>query len=509
MDEQQRHAIESLDSSQREKLDTFLAVTNLDSQVDGFRRLNACGWDLNAAVDAFLSGAAPPPSASLTSAQPVHRNHPQHSQLQNPQPATTSSNVNSTHDQSNPSNVFRHMLRFLFVPLRAAWSLLSIVAQRILNYLGLQPPLLTSPEGRSAAADFAHQFALQFGNESSTTDANSAGASITQLVFFTGLFQEALRRASREFRFVLAFIHSESNEDSENFRATVLRDSTFVRFVNESFVFWAVSNKFAEAAALRRALRVSRYPCLAVLRTRAGSSSGPSELVALKQGHVSAAEVVQWLQRVMERFGVSLTAARIEQEERDASRQLREQQDLEFARALEEDRDRENQKRMEKQRAEQRELKLKQRMEAKEAREIADRERRVQKQASLPEPLPKGAPESASIVLRLPDGSRLAYCFASSAPLEVLFDWADANGVNINAACLVSSYPRKSFKWPEDAKLTFEESGLSPSCMLLVEERLDVAVDDDDTSGSDPGDPSEALHGTSDVSVNGNEKKRQ
>ncbi len=55
-----------------------------------------------------------------------------------------------------------------------------------------------------------------------------------------------------------------------------------------------------------------------------------------------------------------------------------------------------------------------------------------------------------------------------------MFDWAEVNCVDIEVACLVTSYPRRSFRYPEDAGLSLKEAGLLPSAMLLLEERGDA-----------------------------------
>jgi hypothetical protein len=172
-----------------------------------------------------------------------------------------------------------------------------------------------------------------------------------------------------------------------------------------------------------------------------------------------AKSTVNWLASVQRENAGLLNQVRSEREQRESARLLRQEQDREFARSLEEDRARERARGEAEERTRAEAARIRE-------REIA-RERKCASMAAEPD---KG-PGIASIVLRLPGGERSSRRFDKDAPLEQVFDWAEVNHVDIELACLVSSYPRKSFRYPEDAHLTLLEAGFFPSAMLLLEER--------------------------------------
>lgn len=183
--------------------------------------------------------------------------------------------------------------------------------------------------------------------------------------------------------------------------------------------------------------------------------------------------VQRWLHSVLERFGGSLTRARIESEERSQSRSLREQQDREYHETLEADRRRELEERDAERKAAEEEQQRQDAIQAEKRKLEMLAERRFKKSQELGKEPEKG-PGVTSIVLRLPDGTRVDRRFRLEDTVRVIFDWADIQGVSIEHAALVSSFPRKVLLYPEDADQTLEEAGLSQGTMLLIEERSDL-----------------------------------
>jgi len=443
-----------LSAEQNDKLDMFLAVTQLSQERDALDRMKAYNWDLNAAVDGFLAGQSA--GSTVATSPQQHQTGPVAGPATPSSPASTeASGVRTTTEITNPQNPWESILRFVLMPFRMALSFVSFLAGKLMDVLGLHPPLLTSPEGRNAAQDFVYHYESKFGTNHPS--------------FFRGTFAQALQTAGREYRFVLAYIHDGDlgtnavGSISDSVCRNVFQDPSIIRFIQEAYVLWASSIKFSEAVSLRRALRNTNLPCLAIVRARVGNRHG--ELIALKHGRMEAADVLDWMQNVQRRYGMSLMSARLEAQQRETDRLLRQQQDEEFRRTLEEDRKKEQAKKEEAER----EARLKMEEEQKVAETF---QRRKSKSEGLtPEPAP--GVECASIILRMPDGTRLARKFDKSDTLQTLFDWADIAGVEIQHALLVCSYPRKGFRYPEDVELTFESAGLVPSAMLLIEERVD------------------------------------
>ncbi|KAA8498357.1 FAS-associated factor 2-B [Porphyridium purpureum] len=449
----------TLVAERAEKLDTFLAVTDSTSRPDAQLRLEAHGWDLNAAVDAFLSGA-PPPDASVPAELVQQAHAPAQGTAQSgaahaSSAANTATGNGALAPPRQPQQGWQGILRFLCLPFRMAFSFVSFLTSKLLELMGVQPLLTASPEGRNAAQDFAIKFEASFGN----THARFTRTSLVQ----------ALRTAGREYKFALVYIHDENREACNSFCRSVLQDGQVIRFIDEAFIFWAASTRFAETVQARSEFRLTHLPALAIVEGH--PTRPPGRVIAMKQanafgGPMDAAGVFQWMQRVQERYGVSLISARIQQEERETNRLLRQQQDEEFQRALEEDRLKEQRKRQEEER-------VAREVREAEQKERETRERRARKQELLGEEPPAQGAVTASVVLRMPDGSRNTRRFLRDTKLEMLFDWADTLGVEIGQALLVSSYPRRAFKYPEDKDMSIAEAGLTPSAMLLIEERVD------------------------------------
>lgn len=181
--------------------------------------------------------------------------------------------------------------------------------------------------------------------------------------------------------------------------------------------------------------------------------AGPSALTG------GGAATVNWLSRVQQRHAGLLDGIREQRLERESARLLRQEQDEEFAASLEADRRKAREAEQERVR------------EQTEQQRLDDVEvRRERKRQALGEEPEKG-PGIASVMVRLPNGCRIGRRFSKDDALEKLFDWAEVNGVDIEVACLVMAYPRKTFLYPEDAGTSIEHAGLFPSCMLLLEER--------------------------------------
>ena len=100
-----------------------------------------------------------------------------------------------------------------------------------------------------------------------------------------------------------------------------------------------------------------------------------------------------------------------------------------------------------------------------------DAARREKKKAALgPEPQGQGE-DVCRIAVRLPGGAKAQRAFAVSDALEKVFDWADVEGVDLEATKLVQTRPKRAFTYPEDKGETLADAGLKGQVLLLVEPR--------------------------------------
>ncbi|KAI0565586.1 Ubiquitin-like protein [Gracilaria domingensis] len=420
---------------------TLRAATSVQSDEEALRLLRAHDWDLDRAASAFFDGpetpSADPSPAPISSSRAV---------------AVRSSST--TVAVTTPPPTPRWLLALLS-PFRFVWSFLARLTNSLLNALGGPARLIEAAPGETPT----HRF-LNFFNDKHGTQHPS---------FMTTTYLQALNTAHSQLKFLLVYIHSESHRLTPAFVRHVISNPTFINSVDETMLSWAGSSVTQrDAAAVQSALRAPALPFLAIV---AAPSRVSSEFTRSNYGNVlsiragssalvgGAEATVAWIARVVERHAPMLHAIRQERVERESARLLREQQDAEYAAALEADR------LAERQAADQREK------EEKERRRVEELEIRRERKREALGPEPEKGPGIASLVLRLPDGSRVGRRFEKHDALERVFDWAEVNRVDIEVACLVVAYPRKNFRYPEDADITIEKAGLFPSSMLLLEER--------------------------------------
>ena len=458
------------DNFRQETIATFRSVTAVKSDDEAIRHLQASAWDLERAANRYFSGETDPPSstspntADPSSSTPSTATAPteqpiQPSQTVQPVSSSPISTVTTNHNRRARS-VQTRTPRWLLVitpPLRFLWSIISSITNTIMQVLGGPARAIEAAPGATPSQRFLNFFESRYGHIHPN--------------LFDGGYLSALSAAHTQTRFLLVYLHSEGHRLTPSFCEDVFSNSEFITAANDICIVWAGSVTQRDGAAVYHNLRVPALPFLAVVAapTRPTTTdlsradfgtvlairAGPS--VTSGGGEAAAA----WLQRVVRRHNPMLESIRQQRAERESARLLIEQQNEEYAAALAADRKREKEAEEEQKKEEME----KQRLEELEVR-------RLRKNEALGTEPEKG-PGIASIVLKLPDGSRVGRRFCKSDVMEKVFDWAEVNRMDIESACLVVSYPRKKFRYPEDGDITLEQAGLFPSCILMLEERDD------------------------------------
>lgn len=453
-----------------ETIATFRAFTAVDNDEDARKILDFFSWDLDRAVSAFLDNPSILQQLQQTSAN-------QNDDQQNEQQPPTSNDTAVTERRQQPNNnpvELGTVPRWIFAimsPFRFVWSFLSNITAKLMHLLSGPAFLIDSAPGNTPTRRFVSFYESQYGT--------------THPDFYDGSYAAALAASNAELKFMLVYIHSESHRLTPTFCRTILSNEAFISTASASFVTWAGSITQRDGATAHHALRVPALPFLAVIAAAPAtaqpslSSAAAVEYALLNQHTTSNFGTVlsvragptlvsggpqaatNWLARVMQRHTGILDTVRQQRVERESARLLRQQQDEEFQASLEADRQRERE-------AEEQITKAEEERKRMENLEV----RRARKKEALGEEPDKGA-GVASVVLRLPDGTRVGRRFMQEEALEKVFDWAEVNGVDIEVACLVTSYPRRSLKYPEDASVTLKDAGLFPSAMLLLEERVE------------------------------------
>jgi len=225
-----------------------------------------------------------------------------------------------------------------------------------------------------------------------------------------------------------------------------------------------------EGYQISNSLSVTSYPFIAVLC----SLNDQTTIIDRLEGFIGADDLINRLTGVLEDKGSILIEARANHEERRISRQIREEQDEAYERAIKVDREKERIKQEQLQKTREEEMRVKEEQdrikyeqEKKEKFKLQETERK--KRELPPEPL-ENESNVATVVVRLPDGTRLQRRLRLSDKLQVLYDFIDLsqNQVEINSYVLATNFPRQTFP---DPNVTIEGAKLYPQALLFIQEK--------------------------------------
>eukprot|EP00300_Choanocystis_sp_HF-7_P007602 c15392_g1_i1.p1 GENE.c15392_g1_i1~~c15392_g1_i1.p1 ORF type:complete len:450 (+),score=100.54 c15392_g1_i1:51-1400(+) len=442
---------ESSQENRAEAIDTFHAITQLPrEQCESF--LQAHDWNLEIAVAthyAIQTASASPVPAPPTAAPRAPPTRPRvrlPPAVQNPR-------------QRNPPSLFIRIITTAAAVL--TWLLprrvVVFVQQNIIPRLGL-------PVGDAAAVDGG-----QRGRESFEVTFERLYGS-QHPVFSRQNYRASLQAARNQFQFLVVYLHSSHHYNTPAFCRNVLSNPDLIRYINETFVFWAGDIDTPEAFQLSQGAR--DFPCLLVVT----NFNVSSPIVLHRIEGLRTAESVQGeLQRVLEERGHVLVGARLDFEERDQERRLRDEQEEAFRQAELEDQIRERQEREEQEIAEAiKRAALAEEEERRRAEEDVVRQRlqaveeRVKRRESLqPEP-EAGAEGVTKIAIRTPKGG-FTRRFLKTDTLQTVKTFVDTleTGYEDTDFCLVTTRPRCVLT---NLSETLEQAGLYPNGTLFLED---------------------------------------
>eukprot|EP00250_Pteridium_aquilinum_P008353 c17879_g1_i1 orf=423-1907(+) len=481
-----------------DKVAHFQAVTGLQDSSMCAQILQAYNWDLDLAVGSIADGGMPDDvvftafdhvdqagTASYASAGPSRS--PFDAMNRDNMPPNDG-NVDRNHavvpHQAGPGLVWRvatlpfSVIRGSYNVMYGAVGLGMWIAGGILTHslgaLGLAgqqrdtqrgegaTPLLPTSVGATEALAFVRSFEREFG------DFHPA--------FETSNFMDALRRAREEHKFLLVYLHSPDHENTPVFVQQTLCSELVVQFLNENFIVWGGNIRASEGFRMSNSLKASTFPFCAVVMASA------NQRVALLQqleGPRSDANLLSALQKVLEEQGASLVAARIEEEERQLNRRLRDEQDAAYQAALQADQERERQRQLEADRLafEMAEAARKRKEEeeaaAKAAQEAAERqaalEQRRQQKAMALGAEPEKGPDVTEVLIRFPNGERKGRRFYSTATVSSIYDYLDSlPEFGARSYKLVSNFPRVVYD-TNKLGITLKDAELHPRASLYIQ----------------------------------------
>jgi len=287
---------------------------------------------------------------------------------------------------------------------------------------------------------------------------------------------------------IFIYIHCVRHDDTQKFCSETLCTESVTNFLNDNFITWIGNVSNPDAYQLSHTLGVTTFPFISVLAPHARQLA----VVFRHTGLLSSDALIAAMVHMMDQHQSVIQQIKQKTQSDNLSRQLIQQQDREYKEALERDRKQlQYQREEEKKAAEEKEKKRKERDEqlklvAKiEAEKKAKEDERTKKRESLP-PEPPSSNASASVCIRLPNGTKVNRRFLQDTKMKVIFDFIESNdlssnGEEIGRYQIVSNYPRRVHSNPD---VDLKSLGLGRQCLLFVEEVLDeeknnVAKNDD------------------------------
>ena len=245
-------------------------------------------------------------------------------------------------------------------------------------------------------------------------------------------YAQAFDIAKRELKYLIVVLLSPEHDDTAPFIRDTLLSPEVVSFIKEpqnEIVLWAGSVQDSEAYQVANALNVTKFPFTGLIVHTPTVSSTSMSVVARIAGPVAPTELINKLQTAIQQRDEELTQARLQRQEQQASRNLREEQNSAYERSLAQDRER-----------------ARQRREAEAAKEKAEREEREREEAkaqkarnimqwkqwrarSLPQEPGNEDKDTVRISLRMSSGERVVRKFAGHTELEELYAYVECHDI--------------------------------------------------------------------------------
>lgn len=325
----------------------------------------------------------------------------------------------------------------------------------------LYRPSITAPrrDARSEADRFLRDFEHTYGT--------------THPTFYEGGYTQALTTAKKELKYALIVLCSEEHDDNDTFCKETLSQSDLLEFLHQhQVVVWGGNVRYTEAYQVSHTLQATTYPFLAIVALQTNKMSVMDRI----EGPVTSAGIIRRFESVIARIGPSLNHLRMEREQRELERRLRQEQDNAYKSSLLADQEKERkakEEQLEKERIEQEERQ----------KEILEKEY-LQYLVGLFAEEPNTDEKVTKISFRLADGERVIRKFRGSDSLQVLYQFVQAypylntleprdeppkNYAHQYTFSIHSPFPRTVYEPDSKTKLV-DIKGLWPSATLIVDE---------------------------------------
>ncbi len=337
--------------------------------------------------------------------------------------------------------------------------------------------------------------------------------------FYPGGYNDALRLAKNNLTWLLVILQDGSNPHSQELVQSCVNNDEFATFLNEhDITLWGGDvDDTDEAYQVASGLRSARYPFISLIAHISSSSSLHPKMsvvvrIQLQSNRATTARLIAKLESKIEKYEPQLITQRIDKQEQEFSRQIREQQDSAYEVSLALDREREQKKREDE---EKRQLEEDERhqeeLEEQRQQQLREQYLRWKTHLIFSDNYGKFTSEKrAKISIKFGDGERVLREFDPEDTLEDVFifiecyrfkrehqdddsddeeedeeeDIVEPVGYEHNFTFdLISPFPRQKLK-PE-ATMIKDVKCLWPNGSLLVEDQVELVSSSDEDYSSD------------------------
>jgi FAS-associated factor 2 len=400
-------------------------------------------------------------------------------------PVTASSSSQSTSSSSTlpPSSSSSRVTSFI----SSIYSQAASTASNLLVSNPPRPPLTVTQQ----AAEFIQHLRVKY-----QSSGGIGGDESVFPPFEQSGFELALQRGARENRAVLIYIHSDLHGDTDEFVRNVFLTSSVANIIRSNqLIVWGGSVHSIDGLSATVALQVTGFPFLG-LYTGYGSVSGGGSSnqraryaqIWMHEGLLTANELVATLTRLTASTRDSLERVRLQQNERNAERVMRNEQESAYEIAMRRDAERQEMQLKEAAIAAAAEEEKRMKLEEDELASAIELSQKIDTEWVIntakarltknPEP-DLSIPKDAVSVLRLtlPTGTKVQRRFKAEDTLSLVRDfvyvsWCETRGsggddISPDGFSLSSSFPKKVFTEAEST-MSLYELKLVPQAVLFA-----------------------------------------
>ncbi|CAO3696648.1 unnamed protein product [Umbelopsis ramanniana] len=487
-------ALDSLTPQQKDVLEQFQSVTQIDDIGEALLKLTRYDWNLEMAVQSVFDGAAAVESASATREKLAEEVAA--STSSETTPLTSSGSSRPVIPQRTHARQTRKwgIFSFLAWPFGFAWNITWAMLSFASRYFTRQsitggnrsvPLSQQRQDPQAIAARFLREFEDQYG--------------ATHVDFFAGGYSQALETAKRQLSFLMVVLQSDEHDDTPSFCRDTLTSEELITFVRENNILtWGGNVRETEGYQVSTTLQATTYPFIAVITLQfpggAVNATPKMTVVDRIEGVNDATTVVRRLQSAKERYGPGLDRMRREKEEREMERSLRDEQDRAYRESLKADQEKERKAQMAREEAARAEEDAQRAQLEKEELENKKQQYKYYLCNQFNEEPDANHPGGVTrLSFRLPDGSRVIRRFKADDTIETLYQFVEAYPITQDPEVdtteytkppsnythkfeftIMTPYPRTVFQSSNNA--IKDQSMLWPSATLVV----DLLEDEED-----------------------------